>query len=217
MCTSALVDITLLVVVFWAVWSLRFFGVGQIGTLSMIATGGVGLTIMRRRGVTLADVGLKRPKAHDLSRTLQAAGIVGVVYFSTPILIHFFGPLTPGAAITEQPQTLPAFLLDIAVFVWLGAALGEEFAFRGIILHRFQTLFGGGGAAGFFAAAAQGIWFGLGHAGQGPAGMVMTGLMGFGLGLFFLWGCERSLVPLIIAHGLISTGVLTAAFLARSY
>lgn len=212
---SAFLDLIILGIVFWAVWSLRFLGVENVGALSMVATGVVGLAIIKGRKMNFADVGLKRPRRRDGWLALQALTVLGLVYLSAPLWIALFGPLQASSAVADQPQTLNGFLIDIVVFTWLGAALGEEFAFRGIILHRFQTLFGGGGIAAIFAALAQAVWFGAGHAGQGLTGMVVTGLIGLVLALFFLLRAGRSLFPLIIAHGTVNTVVLTAAFLSR--
>ena len=209
---TAFIDLILLAVVFWGVWSLRFADVSNIGALSMMATGAVGLAIMLARGISLSDVGLKRPRRRDGWLALQAMTAVGVVYLSVPLWIALFGQPQASSAVADQPQTLNGFLIDIAFFTWVGAALGEEFAFRGVILHRFQSLFGGGRMAALFAALAQAVWFGAGHAGQGLTGMVVTGLIGLALALVFLFRTERSLFPLIIAHGVINTTVLTISY-----
>jgi len=209
---AAFLDLILLAVIFWGVWSLRFADVSNIGALSMMATGIAGVAIMLTRRISLSDVGLKRPRRRDGWLALQAMTAVGVVYLSVPLWIALFGPLQASGALASPPQTLNAFLIDIAIFTWLGAALGEEFAFRGIILNRFQALFGGGRMAAIFAALAQAVWFGAGHAGQGLTGMVVTGLIGLALALVFLFRAERSLFPLIIAHGVINTTVLTISY-----
>ncbi len=190
---SALLDLLALGSAFWAAWSLQFLGVPQIGTVSMVATCVVGVIILRRRNVDWEEVGLKRPDRQDISLAFQAAGVIGATYLLTPVLTWLLGPLTPSSAVEQQPLSLLGFAVDIVVFTWVGAALAEEFAFRGVILHRLRALFGSGRVSDVLAAAAQAVWFGLGHTSQGFAGMALTGLIGFGLALFFLWRAERSL------------------------
>jgi membrane protease YdiL (CAAX protease family) len=211
---TALLDLLFLLGVFWAAWSLRFLGVAQIGTVSMIATCAVGLIILRRRGIEWKEVGLKRPSRKDIPLAFQAAGVVVAAYLSTPVLTFLLGPLTPSTAIEQQPLSLLGFVVDIVLFAWLGAALGEELAFRGVILHRLRALFGSGKGSDVTAAGVQAVWFGLGHSSQGAAGMALTGLMGFGLALFFLWRAKESLTPLVLAHGAINTIALTINYLA---
>lgn len=213
---AAVFDLLALLGAFWATWSLRFFGVPQIGTVSMTATCLVGLIIIRRRGVTWEEVGLKRPGRRDISLAFEAAGVIGVAFLVTPALTWLLGPLSPSPAIEQQPLSLLGFFIDIIVFTWLGAALAEEFAFRGVILHRLRALFGSGRTSDLLAVGAQAVWFGLGHASQGAAGIALTGLIGFGLALFFLWRAERSLTPLILAHAAVNTIVLTINYFARS-
>lgn len=213
---AALLDLLALLGVFWAVLSLQFFGVPQIGTVSMAATCVVGLIIIHRRGVTWREVGLKRPGRRDISLAFEVAGVIGAAFLVTPVLTLLLGPLTPSSAIEHQPLSPLGFVVDIVVFTWLGAALGEELAFRGVILHRLRALFGSGRASDLVAAGAQAVWFGLGHASQGAAGMALTGLMGFGLALFFLWRAEKSLTPLVLAHAAVNTIVLTINYFAKA-
>jgi len=210
---AAFFDLTALLLVFWAAWSLRFFGVGQIGAISMAATGALGVLILIRRKIRLADIGLKPVRRRDFFRALEVVGVIGVVFVViAPALIFLLGPLSPSAAITEQPQDLRGFVIDIVVFTWIAAALGEEFVFRGVILNRFEALFGAGTGGVFAAALMQAVWFGAGHASQGITGVALTSTLGFALAIYFLTRAERSLLPLIIAHAGVNTAVLTVAF-----
>ncbi len=210
---AALFDLLILSAVFWSAWALRFAGVSNIGAITMAAGGAVGAFLMLRRKITLEAVGLRPLRWRDFARSFEALGVIGVNYLIVaPILISLLGPLQTSSALSEQPQNLSEFLLDIVLFTWIAAAFGEEFFFRGMVLSRFRTLFGGGVAAGFVAALAQAVWFGAGHASQGITGIVLTGAIGFSLAIYFLTRAEKSLTPLIIAHAAANTMTLTFAY-----
>jgi hypothetical protein len=115
--------------------------------------------------------------------------------------------------LAQQPETLSGFLLDIVFGVWVGAAIGEELFFRGMLLSKFTTLFGGGRSALVLAILAQAIWFGAGHASQGVSGMIMTGVIGAVVGTYFLTRGRRALIPLMIGHGLVDTVSQTIYFI----
>ncbi len=212
---NAFTDLILLGIVFWAVWSLRFFGVADVGLLSMVAGVGAGALLLAMRKEHWRDIGLK--SGGNLGWTLARAGefallVLAVSALGIGIATAIGHPPATSSVITGQPQTLPGFLLDILFGVWIGAALGEEIFFRGFLLSKFRTLFGGGRIALALAILAQAIWFGAGHASQGLSGMIVTGAIGFALAIFFVTRARGSLIPLILGHGFVNTVTLTIAF-----
>ena len=122
-------------------------------------------------------------------------------------------PPSQSAVLTQQPETLSGFLLDIVFGVWIGAAIGEELFFRGLLLAKFTTLFGGGRSALVLAVLAQAVWFGAGRISQGVSGMIMAGAIGAVLGAYFLTRGNRALIPLMIGHGFIDTASQTIFYL----
>lgn len=119
-----------------------------------------------------------------------------------------------GTAIENQPQTILGFLLDIVFNVWIITAIGEEFIFRGIILNRLRALFNidNNKSSIYLVSGLQAIWFGLAHQSQGASGILITALIGFVLGVYILRYSKFGLWPLIVAHGLVDTVVLTISF-----
>jgi len=114
-------------------------------------------------------------------------------------------PPSQSSVLTQQPESLSGFLLDLVFGVWIGAAIGEELFFRGLLLTKFTTLFGTGRTALVLAVLSQAIWFGSGHVSQGLSGMIMAGVIGVVAGTYFVTRGRRALIPLIIGHGLIDT------------
>lgn len=212
---KAFSDLLMLAAVFWGVWSLRFFGVENVGLWSMLAGVGVGAVMLIRRKEGPQTLGLR--SGGGLGWTLARAGevsllvlVVGAAGIGVATALGY--PPTASTAVTNQPEALSAFLLDILVGVWIGAALGEEIFFRGFLITKFRTLFGGGRVALLLAIFAQAVWFGAGHASQGLSGMIVTGMAGLALGIYFVTRARGSLIPMILGHGLVNTIGLSISY-----
>jgi len=215
---SAVIDLLLLAVPFWSLWSLRFLGVNFIGALTM--SGGIltVLLLLRWRHQSLATLGLKRFENGRwlLSRTALTAATIGLTLVVVGGLASvFLGGPSEASAISQQPKGFWLFLLDVTLVTWVLIGFGEEFVFRGFILNRLLVLTGETRPGRVMACLLQAIWFGAGHASQGLTGMLMTGAVGFMLALVFLTRTNRNLWPLIIAHGTIDSVALTMTWLAN--
>ena len=204
----ALVDVAILGLVFWGVWSLRFAGLEHAGFWSVMAGVATGAALTAMRKESWRDFGFRA--GGDARFVLSKAGeftmltlVTGAVVIGIATMIGH--PPSQSAVLTQQPETLSGFLLDILFGVWIGAAMGEEVFFRGFLLTKFTTLFGSGRPALALAVVAQAVWFGSGHVSQGISGMIMTGVIGAVVGAFFITRARRALVPLIIGHGFVDT------------
>ena len=154
--------------------------------------------LIRWRGETLADIGLKRPESWPRTIAigiLLAAIFFVAIYFSEQAGYH--RDLSRFAALKGN-LNLTVFMV---FYVLIGAGFYEEFMFRGFLMQGLAMCFGGSRSAWAIACAIQGILFGLSHAYQNPLGMLITGTLGILLAiLVFVSG--RNLWPAIIAHGL---------------
>jgi membrane protease YdiL (CAAX protease family) len=154
--------------------------------------------LIRLRGETLADLGLKRPRRWwqtILLGLLIAAIIYAAVYVSEKA--GFRRDLSQFKAVQGNLQLA---LYDV-VYAFIGAGFYEEFMFRGFLFHGFAMFFGASRAAWIVACVAQAALFGTAHSYQNPVGIVITGLIGLLLGLLFLT-TSRNLWAPVIAHGL---------------
>jgi membrane protease YdiL (CAAX protease family) len=94
------------------------------------------------------------------------------------------------------------FWLTLTVVSFVVAGLREEL-WRSAFLAGLRALWPQhfGSRAGQLAAVAIGaVVFGLGHLAQGPLGVCVTTLLGFGLGVIMV--LHRSIWPAVIAHGM---------------
>jgi membrane protease YdiL (CAAX protease family) len=110
--------------------------------------------------------------------------------------------------VTHSPRGALAALL----LVWTFAAFGEEIGYRGYLTKRGADVGGGSGIAWWIATLIVSALFGFGHFYKGPAGVLDSGVAGLILGAAYLLS-GRNLWACILAHGLIDTVAVGAAFL----
>jgi membrane protease YdiL (CAAX protease family) len=145
----------------------------------------------RRRGITRADLGVRRAPA----RFIAAAVLLGIaMWYLTAWLVVLVDP--PGD--TKQLQRLveqtPLGLTLIALTIF--PAVAEELVFRGILTRGLAPRFRAAGAIAISAAV-----FGLYH--LLPPQVLSTFVLGLVLG--FLTLRANSIVPSIIVHALNNT------------
>lgn len=174
----------------------------------------------RRNGSGRAEFGLVRP--HSIVKAI-GLGVIGgvVIYAATGAIIYALASIgvlslpsaAPSATLVKGPDATLALVLSLLI-MWINAAFGEEFLFRGFLMNRLDAALEGKWASGVLSALVIAVFFGAIHVpSQGAYGWVATGLAGFFLGLLFLVA-KRNLWPVIIAHGLINSVSLIAVSLA---
>ena len=154
--------------------------------------------LIRLRGETLADIGLKRPRKWWVTITtaiLLAAVIFSLIYLSERI--GFRRDLSRFKAVQGNIELTSYAVL----YALIGAGFYEEFMFRGFLFQALAMVFGGSRTAWIVACLVQGLLFGLAHSYQNPLGVAITGTLGMAMG-FLVLASGRNLWLVIIAHGL---------------
>jgi len=189
----------------WVPSSLSFIPVVEAAWLNFVVVLAAAYW-MRVREIPLASVGVGAwspgPRLFK-----WVAGVMAVDYLAigvaTPVLNGIFGEAEQVARFAALPGNLPLLLLLLPL-MWLIAAFGEEFFFRGFLLTVIAQRLGASRAAWITGVLAQAIAFGLIHAYQGPAEAISIGIGGAVYGAAFLMS-GRNLWPLILAHGINDT------------
>ena len=173
----------------------ELFVFDAIGKMLLV---GVAWGLIRLRGETLADIGLKRPASW--MRTLMIGiGLAAIIFIAIYVSekAGFRRDLSKFKAVQGN--------LELALFgvfyASIGAGFYEEFMFRGFLMQGLAMLFGGSRGAWIVACILQGVLFGLAHAYQNLLGIAITGTLGVLMGLLVL-ASGRNLWPVIIGHGL---------------
>ncbi len=184
---------------------------------SLVAAGIVGL-LLARRGQSLETIGLgRRPGPASLpAGIVLAAAMLGVAFLFQKTLEVHFG--LPDLSAFENLRGNVGLALWFLFIAWIPAAVGEELIFRGFIRQRLASAFAGRGKVGrgaeLAALATQAVLFGLAHAYQGLAGVLVTALLGTLLGAGFLvFG--RNLWVCIVAHGIVNSLSIAELYLDR--
>ncbi len=118
--------------------------------------------------------------------------------------------VTPSTDLREAlaPDTTGRWVILLVVVLPV-IAVFEEMLFRGALI---GALAGGFDISPWILAAGSSVAFGLGHGAQGRTGIVVTGLLGFGLASVFI--ISGSLTVVVIAHYVVNVlefGVREAA------
>jgi membrane protease YdiL (CAAX protease family) len=142
-----------------------------------------------------------------------AAAIVGAGVALEPVWLRLFGE-TRDLARFDGTATLSG-LLGFLALSWTFAALGEEIAFRGVLMRGLSSALGNGAGTTALALLLQAGVFGLVHTYQGPAGIAATTVSGLIFGVVVLVA-RGSLWPAMLAHGFANTYGLVSLYLANS-
>jgi len=170
--------------------------------------------VAHRHGLTLADFGLSLREPAKIARI---TGILALAAVAMLALNHLKLRRMPIAMLEKSAASVKSFFphgaSEFALFVLLALSAGfcEELLYRGWLLHLI--------AAATHSLALplllSSLAFGLGHAYQGPRGILGTGLIGLFFGFFFVWA--DSVVPVQALHALIDlgSGILGVQIVAR--
>ena len=203
-------------VVLASVFALGWIGANvslYLSPLGMLAGVVAALLFISLSNDSLRDYGFRWPAsvANLLLTTLAMIGIAfGTFFLLEPLLEPFFG--APNFDIFEPlAGNLPLYLTMLAMS-WVGAAFGEEVIYRGFIQTRLALAAGDNDLGWWIGIVVQAGIFAMLHLYQGWTGVIE--IFAFGIAVGWLYRVSgRSLLPLILAHGIIDTMAMTDFYL----
>ncbi|QZD90341.1 CPBP family intramembrane metalloprotease [Qipengyuania aurantiaca] len=158
---------------------------------------------LRRDGAVAEAWNLRRPE-DGWARTLLAAVVatIAIIGWFTlgAMLVDAIGLAMPDVVevLGWVTQSQFHFILWIVLVALFAAGLGEELIYRGFLMDRLNRLQGLAGKA-WPIILIQGVLFGLPHAYQGLGGVIITGVVGIGLG-WLRYNRKGNLWALVLAH-----------------
>ncbi len=202
-------------------WGADAFGMIGAGSLAMWCAIVVATWLLRRRSASWRGLGLAWPRGFKAWRSTVGWALLAIVSVAAAMglviepVTSALGLETPASA-ADRFQPLIGhpgrFAVYLVVVIWIGAALGEELQMRGFVLNRLADLFGRRKLGWGAAIALQSVIFGCLHAYQGLHGIIATGVISVILSLVYL-ASGRRLAPVVLAHGMLDTIILTALYL----
>src|SRR6266478_4303889 len=136
---------------------------------------GVAWGLIRLRGETLADIGLKRP-ASWMRTFMIGIGLAAIVFIAM-YLSEKAGFRRDLSKFKDVQGNIDLTVLGV-FYALIGAGFYEEFMFRGFLMQGLAMLFGASRSAWIAACLVQGALFGAAHAYQNPLGIAITGTLG---------------------------------------
>jgi membrane protease YdiL (CAAX protease family) len=173
----------------------RGFVFDAIGKMLLVA---IACGLIRFRGETLADIGLKRP-ASWMRTFMIGIGLAAIVFIAM-YLSEKAGFRRDLSRFRDVQGNLELALFSV-FYAFIGAGFYEEFMFRGFLMQGLTMFFGASRGAWIVACIVQGALFGAAHAYQNPLGILITGTLGVLMGIVVL-ASGRNLWPVIIGHGI---------------
>lgn len=207
------VVIAILVTVKQAMLPISQLYAGPASTLSAMVAGTL---LLRLRGLRWKDLGFGWPDSWlktGLLTVLTLAVMIGTMGAVGWVVDLFIEDIGTSGRFDHIEGDLIAYLMIMGL-VWTHAAFFEELLFRAFVINRASSFLGGDFRAALIAAVFSAVFFGYRHFYyQGWNGALTIGVLGFAMALLYLWFGRRSILPLILAHGIIDTLGMTYRFL----
>lgn len=172
---------------------------------------------LRRDRATADAWHLKAPPSWGRTLLIAAAATVAIIIWFTvgSMLLGAVGLETPDVAevlgwVTESHFHFVLWILLVAVFA---AGIGEELLWRGFLMDRLSRLDGLRGNM-WLIIGIQAVLFGLPHLYQGLGGVIITGVVGVGLG-WLRYRCGGSLWACIIAHVAVDVIMMSLSYAGK--
>lgn len=176
------------------------------------------------RNMTWSSIGLTRPKSIWLLLAFTVVALIVTIAageIAGMIASAWFGP--PDAVTQEIDARYQDRFRGVAgdplqfamwlAIAWIIGGFTEELLFRGALFARLEALFLGAPMAALLAGVGPAVLFGQQHLYyQGYAGWVATGVIALISSLLYL-AFKRSLLPLILSHGMSNSIGLMLLFL----
>ena len=198
---------------------MLFIGAIWITNIVMLSLIWLGIKL---RGDSLDSIGLSFKKASisnivwTFLKSIPIFVFAAIAFIFVPIVMASIVGVQSGADMTKynyMQGNLPMLLFSLSG-VYIVSSMGEEVVYRGFLITRLQTLFGGEGKIAVFSALIlSSMIFGLAHFEWGLTGIVQTAFMGAAFGIAFLL-TKRRLWPLILAHAYMDTLLFVQLYLA---
>lgn len=158
----------------------------------------------------------KKINLKTIIKSLLISIVLFIVFniFIGPVLQSWFGEYDLSSIEGVRGNFISYIILMIVI--WVFAAFGEEFLFRGYYMKAMAELLGDNNKAWLFSALITSIYFGISHAYQGIAGVISVFLYSICISLLF-YKNKNNLLLLVLIHGFNDSIGITLMYLNKDY
>ncbi len=178
---------------------------------------GVALLILRGSNFDWKRFGIgQRITRKNVLKSLIIALVLFMVFhvFVDPLLQNWLGEYNL-SSVEDVEGNLVGYIA-LMVIVWIFAAFGEEFLFRGYYMKALAELLGNNNKHWILSAIITSLYFGISHIYQGLSGVVAVFLWSLTISLIFNKN-RNNLVLLILIHGFYDSIGITMIFLNSDF
>jgi membrane protease YdiL (CAAX protease family) len=148
------------------------------------------------------------------SLILALVFLIGFYVIIDPILQAWLGEYDL-SSIEDIRGNLVGYIV-LMVIMWVFAAFGEEFLFRGYYMKALAELLGNTNKAWLLSAFITSLYFGVSHGYQGAIGIVGAFLWSFFISMLFNKN-RSNLLLLVLVHGFYDSVGITLIFLNKDH
>jgi len=131
-------------------------------------------------------------------------------YIFESILEMYFGKIDV-STFNNVRGNLEQYII-LMIIVWIFAAFGEEFIYRGYYMKELAKLFGNTNKAWLISAIVVSVYFGVSHAYQGVTGIIAVTLWHLCISIIFFKNKNNLISPILI-HGFYDTIGVTLLYI----
>ncbi len=194
-----------------------------ISSLLTYFTGGMGYIFGMLTALTALWAGKFKWSEFGIEKLNIVRTIIRAIFFALaifmvidlliqPVIENFYGSIDL-SALDGIRGNLINYIIFI-LFMWVVAAFGEEFLYRGFFMKQLAAVMGDTDRAWLLSAVLISALFGLAHLYQGISGVITTGLIGLIFGLIF-YRNRMNLVLAMFTHGFYNMIGITLIFLEK--
>lgn len=140
--------------------------------------------------------------------------LAGFSLIIDPVLQSFFGEYDL-SSLEDIRGNLGGYIA-LMIIMWIFAAFGEEFLFRGYYMKALAELLGNSNKVWWVSAIVTSMYFGISHAYQGAIGVVSVFLWSLCMSVIFIKK-RNNLLLLVAIHGIYDSIGITLLYLNKDH
>lgn len=185
----------------------------KVPFITVILAAFLSILLVKYQKGKLIHIGFKKTKILELFTT---SIIVAFIIFLLAFVL--LKPIIESATqVVIDYSVLKAYAKDISLLIvmilisWTSAAVCEEIIFRGFLIPTINDLFASKKYRNLVSLVLSSVLFGLVHFYQGISGIILTGVIGFFIGVIFIKK-NYNIWYAILIHGFIDTIFMLAYY-----